>query len=204
MTNNKHELEAIKVFSEYLRTNKEKNVVGMNIATVQGFFYALLTFPCAIQPCDWFYIIFGGFPEFKSVEQQEKIMAIAMLLRKSVKDNLELGHKYNLSFWQEEKLVQLNDASDLVLSDFCSGYVKGYLLDPVLHEVSEEMPDLSFAFFLSIVKQCDENAATGQSSDINEIMRQTLQGIIIDNYNLWFEARGLNLPVTYFPNTFYQ
>ena len=204
MANNKHELEvlaAIKVFSEHLRANKEKNSFGMNIAMVQGFFCALLTLPCAIQPCDWLYVIFGGFSEFKSVEQQEKIMAIAMLLRKAVKDNLELGHKYNLSFWQAEGMVQLNDASDLVLSDFCSGYVKGYLLDPVLQDVSEDLPDLSLAFFLAMVKVCDK---AEQKSSVNEIMRQTLQGLIIDNYNLWAETRGLNLPVTYFPNTFYQ
>lgn len=204
--------------SNFLIENKIKNEHGMNITMVNGFLYSVVSSPCLIMASDWLFIIFGGFPEFQSVKQQEKVYAAALALYAYIANCLASNNKGDLSFWVNNgKTVDLNIASDSILVDFCAGYIKGYLLDPILKKIFSKMPDLSLAFFLAIVRlgvtsgknsgsspfRSKKNKSTSQNI-ITEEMRKSLQYLIAENYLVWLELRKLNLPKTYFHRHFYS
>jgi yecA family protein len=193
--------DAIALLSVFLIENKKKNENSMNINMVQGFLYALISSPCLIMPSDWMFVIFGGVPTFQSVEQNKKTITAILSLYNSIKNKLLFTNKKDLSLWLENgQNINLNDANNLMLFDFCSGYVKGYLLDPILRDTCLELPDLSFAFFLSLIK-----LAMDKNTDlINNEMKKALQGMIVENYKTWSEVRKLNLYKTYFPDSLYK
>ena len=91
----------VKILSDFLGINKNKNKFGMNVTMVQGFLYSLVTLPCLIMPSDWMYVIFGGFPEFQSTDQHEKTIAAILQLHNCIKDRLLLGNKADLFLWEE-------------------------------------------------------------------------------------------------------
>jgi len=211
-------LSDLVILNNFLIENKVKNKCGMNITMVNGFLYSLVSSPCLIMPSDWLFIIFGGFPEFQSVKQQEKVYVSALALHAYISNYLASHNKNGLSLWiTDGKIVDLNMASDSVLVDFCSGYIKGYLMDPILKNLFSKIPDLSLAFFLAIVKlgvttekdiklssfHFKKNKITPRGI-INEKIRGALQYLIAENYLIWLELRNLNLPKTYFHHYFYS
>ncbi|CAL7959647.1 hypothetical protein GAMM_110029 [Gammaproteobacteria bacterium] len=182
----------ILALGDFLTESRYRNEFCMNITMTQGLLYAVASSPCLSMPSDWTALIFGGIPEFQSIEQQKDIYEAALALYAHIGSELALGHKKtDLSLWIEYgREVDLQTASNRQLIDFCSGYVKGYLLDPILRKTFADIPDLSFAFFISIIKL---GTAKGKLSDIDEVMRKTLQHIMVENYLNWLGVRKLNL-----------
>ena len=134
----------LKSLSDFLAFNKTNNEFGMNATMFHGFLYALISSPIVIMPNDWMYVLFGGFPEFQSVEQQREVYESALALHGFVKLKLDAHEREGLLIWEDNAgEIDLMIASDSVLSDFCTGYVKGYLLDPVVKDTFIELPDLS-------------------------------------------------------------
>lgn len=185
------------VLSNFLIENKNVNHHGMNITMTHGFLYSMIASPCIIMPSDWLFVIFGGFPEFKDVKQQEQIYVAALALHDFVKNRLTTATKADLCLWQPSgAMVNLKLATDATIVDFCAGYVKGYLLDPILKDSFADLPDLSLAFFLAVINVGTSTAEQTQKIDNN--MRETLCHMIVDNYTNWSQFHQLNLGKTYF------
>ncbi len=181
------------ILGDFLIENKQRNEFGMNITMVQGFLYAIASAPCPISPGEWTVFIFGGIPEFQSMEQQKDIYEAALALYAYIESKLALvDRKSDLFLWIKDGLaINLRLANNRHLIDFCSGYVKGYLLDPILKKTFADIPDLSLAYFMSIIKLAADNDK--KLSDIDEVMRKTLQHLMVENYLNWIELRRANL-----------
>jgi yecA family protein len=185
-------ISKVVAFSDFLVESRYRNEFCMNITMVQGLLYAVVSSPCLVMPSDWTALIFGGIPEFQSIEQQKDMYETALVLYTRVESELALCDKRtDLLLWVEYgHKISLQTATNRQLVDFCSGYVKGYLLDPILRKTFADIPDLSLAFFISIIQL---GAAKGKLSDIDEVMRKTLQHVMLENYLNWLEVKKLNL-----------
>ncbi|MEI8055355.1 MAG: UPF0149 family protein [bacterium] len=187
----------IAVFSDFLAESRCSNNLCMNVTMAQGLLYAVVSSPCLIKPSDWTILLFGGIPEFQSIEQQKDIYEIVLSLYARIASELALGHKKtDLFLWTEHgRNVDLQEASSRQLVDFCSGYVKGYLLDPILRKTFADVPDASLAFFIYIIKL---SAASGSvagmnKDDIDKAARRILRHVMVDNYLNWLEIKKLNI-----------
>lgn len=194
-------LQDLRLFSNFLTENSSRNQHGLNITMTQGFLYSMIASPCIIMPSDWLFVIFGGFPEFKEVKQQEQIYVAALALHDFVKNRLTTATKADLRLWRPSgTMVDLKSATDATIVDFCAGYVKGYLLDPILKDSFVDLPDLSLAFFLAVINV--GTSTTEQEQKIDNNMRETLGHMIVDNYTNWSQFHQLNLSKTYFQQPF--
>lgn len=202
MKKNEDFLKDLITVDNFLASNK--NEFGMNITMVHGFLYSMISSPCMIMPSDWMFVIFGGIPEFESLKQHKEVDKAILALHDFVKEKLLLRSKDDLYVWGNNgQLISLEKASDMMLTEFCSGYVKGYLLDPILKNAFIKLPDLTLSFFLATIKLgADSKGKTRKN--INDDMRKTLQGLLIENYITWSEMHKMNLAKTYFSSSFYN
>jgi yecA family protein len=195
-------LPSLKIFSDFLIDNKGKNKLSMDVTMVQGFLYAVISAPCFVVPNDWMIAIFGEIPEFESLEAQEKTITAVLDLYNSIENRLSSHSKDNMYLWgRSGQMISLDDASDRMMFDFCVGYTKGYLLDPMVKDLVVDLPDHFLLFFLSVIKLCEERDGTETAvvdSKIDADTRNTLQHLLLENYITWSEAHKSNLQNSYF------
>jgi len=199
----------LKVLGNFLIANKNKNNSGMNTTMFHGFLYAIISSPITIMPNDWLYVLFGGFPEFQSTKDQKEVYEAALTLYGFVKLKLNSHTRTDLLIWQDDGTeVDLMTATDPMLVDFCTGYIKGYLLDPVVKDTFVELPDLSLAFFLAIIKlgtnTTKSTKVSSEKSKIDTSMRIALQNLMVENHINWEKIRDLHFRKTYFHDCFYK
>jgi yecA family protein len=210
MENNKKNdsiLQSLKAFSDFSSENKNKNESSMSVTKAQGFLYSVVSSPCLVEPSDWVITVFSCIPEFESLEHQEKVIEAVLDLYNSIKERLSSHSKENMCLWGESgQIIDIDEASDYMLFEFCSGYIKGYVLDPILKDTFMDLPDLSLSFFLSVLKLCENkntelNPAVSGEEDKRNItgkMRKAFQALLLDNYITWSQAQKLNLHNSYF------
>lgn len=202
-TQDRKNIANLKILNDFLVKNKTKNKNGMGLAMIQGFFYATVSAPCILMPGDWLFVIFGGIPTFQTLEEQHAVYMAAIALHADVQKQLATQNKAHLKIWLDGgKLQGLAEVSDSVIVDFCSGYVKGYLLDPILQKTCLQIPDPAFAFIMSLIKIGSVNTAAAKDnankkSNIDENIRKTLQIFLLDVYLNWAEFHKLCLFKSY-------
>lgn len=189
--------QSLTSLSKFLLANQNNNEHGMNITMTHGFLYSMISSPCSILPTDWMFVIFGGLPKFQSIEQQQEIYTATLALHDAVNNQLLLGSKTNLFLWVDDgQIIDIYLADDKVIANFCSGYVKGYILDPILKEALMKLGEPSLSFFLALIKLAitpsDSNDRLNSGADeknpetlvrnVDSDMRKTLQCIMAENY----------------------
>jgi yecA family protein len=178
------------VLNNFLRTNKKENKNSMNITMAQGFFYALSSCPCIIMPTDWMLVLFGGIPIFSSIEEQKKISIVATNLYNFIVKNLLAKNKEQLLFWTNDGiLIDITNATNHTIVDFCVGYIKGYLLDPIINNAITKTPDILLNFLLALIKLGSKKNNIAISIE----NKKMLELAITQNYENWTNTRKLHL-----------
>jgi len=180
------------ILNKFLLTNKNKQ--AMNLTMVHGLLYSIASSPCLIMPSDWTLVIFGGIPSFESIKHQKTVIDAVLFLYDHVRNCLSSGNENKLLLWiDQNKPVDFVKTTNNSVVNFCSGYIKGYFLDPILMDTFNNIPDISLAFILSLIQLGSSN-----KESINDEMKKALRRVMLENYNKWIDVRELNIAKTYF------
>ena len=202
MANSERRFKQLITIRDFLADNRYKNPQSMTLPMLYGFLCAVASSPCFIFPADWQLVALGGAPNFNSDQQEAEIIATIGHLHNLVALELSRSSKIELYVWNDNEpskpFVGFSNANNSVFTEFSSGYIKGYLLDPILKKLAANRTDLSLSFFISIIKLL-ENQSTKAVNDLvsDDVMVTSLQLLVKSNYLSWIEIRKFGIPATY-------
>lgn len=179
----------------------------MPLTQVHGFLCAILSTPNLIMPSQWQPVLFGGAPEFNSMEEAQEIIGLLMQLNNQISRQLRGEGKFELLLWDQNKKVALAECSFETLADWCKGYLQGTRLDPLWHTDEEGiMLLLPFGVLANELDLKGDEDADGNiiqdEMPFKERFKSRLLEYIKKNYYYWEDYR--NSPPIYDEEESYQ
>jgi uncharacterized protein len=122
----KRELQTLNVFL----TAEYDDAKPLNLTQAHGFLCAIASAPTMIMPSKYQPILFGGYPEFKTMEQVQSIMNITMMFYNSIVSMLSKNKPFVPLLW-DDGIVDYRKASFDLVGQWCDGYLRCIGVDPI-------------------------------------------------------------------------
>jgi uncharacterized protein len=186
------ELNELHIFlsSEY------KDAKQMSLTKVHGFLTAIVSAPSLIMPSKWHPLLFGGDPNFESMEKAMKIITLVDRLHNSINDALRNNDQFDISFFKEGKIIPSQQASSDLIAEWCNGYLAGAELDDFWLKDREAIntihPFAILANKVSNLEDCiddDGNFIEDEALEKNK-MWEKLPRYIKELHSKWTKHRG--------------
>lgn len=172
----------------------------MTLTQAHGFLCAILSAPNLIMPSQWQPVLFGGEPEFNSMEEAQEIIGTLMQLNNQTSRQLRGEEKLELLLWEQNKNIPLSECSFELLAEWCKGYLQGAQLDPLWCTDKEAITlllpfgVLANQFDLRGDKDADGNIIHDDMPFKKEYKNHLLE-YIEDNYYYWEDYRNNPMPI---------
>lgn len=122
----KKELQKLNAFL----TAKYNDAKPLNLTQAHGFLCAIASAPTMIMPSQYQPVLFGGHPEFESMEQAQDIINLTMIFHNSIVSML-MGNKPFIPLLWDDGIVDYDKASFALVGQWCEGYLRGTEVDPI-------------------------------------------------------------------------
>ncbi len=167
---------------------------AMSLTQAHGFLCAVSSSPNLIMPSQWQPLVFGGEPEFASMEEAREIIGSLVQLNNYIVHQLRHS-RLSLVLWEQDHNIPLKKCSFELLAAWCKGYLQGARLDATWNDDKE-----SFALLLpfgilagEVDMQGEENLDGSIITDdtvFKEQCRKNFLGYIFENFYYWENYRN--------------
>ncbi len=167
---------------------------SLNLTKVHGFITAIISSPTLIKPSDWTSLILGADGMFENLFHAEKVMNLILELYSQINSQLNGEEHYQFLLWDGKKCQSIESGADVLLEDWCKGYLEGMKLDPLWSTDTNAVAMLT-PFYLLAKKHSFIGSHDSQGnlikSDLEFIVnyKSNLLNLIEDNYSYWQKER---------------
>lgn len=116
-------------YLNYFLTAKHDDANPLNLTQTHGFLCAIASAPCLIMPSKYQPILLGGYPDFQSMGQAQKIFNTLSSLYNNANNMLEENKYPALLLWEADNVVDYDEAPLKMVEDWCKGYLQAVELD---------------------------------------------------------------------------
>lgn len=164
---------------------------AMDLVEAHGFLTAIVSAPSTLMPSRWQPLLFGGPPQFESLEQAQEVFGLLTRMNNEIAHDLLVGSFEPLGY-----------PDPLDLERWCVGYLAGARLDPAWvgrddHGTALTFPMGVLAGELDLVGEADvDGNPIVDATKHEELYRERLPDYAQDLYDYFAEQRraGLDRP----------
>jgi uncharacterized protein len=176
--------DEFKQLHEFLSLPHDK-AEPMTLTEIHGFLTALLSAPNLIMPSKWQPILFGGHPNFDSMEQASSIIGLIGRFNNQISDMLRKNDRFEPLIFNHASITPYHDTSFPEIAEWCKGYLKGTKLDDDWYFYDQAIVRLfPFGVFAGEIDIKGEKDTDGNTIEDDtphkERMKQKLPDYIID------------------------
>lgn len=172
----------------------------LSLTALHGFFCAILSAPHLIMPSEWQPVVFGGEPEFSSIEEAQDIISLIMRLNNQTSCQLRGEQPFHFLLWDNNETIVYEESSLKLLAEWCEGYLRGTRVDPLWsldnYAIAKLFPLGVLANRISVKGEKDNEGKIIEDDEVyKERYKAELLDYIQENYNYWSEERKNPVPI---------
>lgn len=164
----------------------------LTASEIHGLICGIVSSPNVIMPKHWMPLIIGSNPDFESIDEANEVMQIVTRINNAISYDLHNENDVDMPLLEDELIYNYNTASDQLISEWCSGYLRATTFEPLWNKDNSILL-LPFAVLsgeFDLTKLIDNNSqAIEDDTEYKEQLRDELMDYIYDVFYFWEEKR---------------